>query len=99
MRIRLASASLVLAMLPRVGAPQPPKRAFALEGLAPEFWRIVPRDDRLATVGSGFGFTEGPLWDSAGFLYVSDETLNRIFRLYPDGRRDSLIALGDPDGN
>ena len=34
-----------------------------------------------------------------GFLYVSDETLNKIFRLYPDGHREELISLGDPDGS
>jgi gluconolactonase len=50
-------------------------------------------------VGAGFGFTEGPVWDPAGFLYVSDETINKIYRLHPDGKRDELIALGDPDGN
>jgi gluconolactonase len=31
-------------------------------------------------------------------VYVSDETLNKIFRVYPDGK-ETLISLGDPDGN
>ena len=39
------------------------------------------------------------MWDSAGFLYVSDETLNRIFRVYANGKKEEVIALGDPDGN
>jgi len=39
------------------------------------------------------------MWDPAGFLYVSDETINKIFRVYPDGRKEEVIALGDPDGN
>lgn len=39
------------------------------------------------------------MWDPAGFLYVSDEVLNKIFRLYPDGKKEEVIALGDPDGN
>ena len=39
------------------------------------------------------------MWDPAGFLYVSDETLNKIFRVYPNGRKEEVIALGDPDGN
>jgi gluconolactonase len=30
---------------------------------------------------------------------VSDETINKIFRLYPDGKKEEVIALGDPDGN
>ncbi|HTS05975.1 MAG TPA: SMP-30/gluconolactonase/LRE family protein, partial [Candidatus Eisenbacteria bacterium] len=46
-----------------------------------------------------FGFTEGPMWDPAGFLYVSDETINKIFRVYPNGKKEEVIALGDPDGN
>jgi gluconolactonase len=76
-----------------------PRREFALRAESPQFWKLVPQDARLETVASGFGFTEGPVWDSAGFLYISDETLNKIFRVYLDGRREELISLGDPDGN
>jgi gluconolactonase len=39
------------------------------------------------------------MWDPAGFLYVSDETINKIFRVYPNGKKEGVIALGDPDGN
>ncbi len=53
----------------------------------------------MTRVGSGFGFTEGPVWDSAGFLYVSDEEQNKIYRLSLDGQKKELISLGDPDGN
>jgi gluconolactonase len=60
---------------------------------------LIDRDAKLETTGSGFGFTEGPMWDPAGFLYVSDETINKIYKLYPDGRKEEVIALGDPDGN
>lgn len=34
-----------------------------------------------------------------GFLWVSDEQLNKLFRLYPDGHREEVASLGDPDGN
>jgi gluconolactonase len=74
-------------------------RTFRLEALSPKFSEIVPGDARLETVATGFGFTEGPMWDPAGFLYVSDETINKIFRVYPDGKKEEVIALGDPDGN
>jgi gluconolactonase len=30
---------------------------------------------------------------------VSDEEQNKIYRVYADGHREELIALGDPDGN
>jgi gluconolactonase len=39
------------------------------------------------------------MWDPAGFLYVSDETINKIYRVYPNGGKEEVIALGDPDGN
>jgi gluconolactonase len=74
-------------------------RSFELQPLSPEFWNLVDHRARLETVATGFGFTEGPMWDADGFLYVSDETINKIFRVYPDGRKEALIALGDPDGN
>jgi len=74
-------------------------RVFELQALSPKFWDLVDRDAKLETVATGFGFTEGPMWDAAGFLYVSDETINKIFRVYPDGKKEEVIALGDPDGN
>jgi gluconolactonase len=79
---------------------QKPDRKFDLEAISPKFWKLISRDAKLATVASGFGFTEGPVWDKAGFLYVSDEEINKIFRVYTkDGRKEELISLGDPDGN
>jgi gluconolactonase len=72
---------------------------FRLQAESPQFWNLIDRDAKLTMVGTGFGFAEGPVWDEAGFLYVSDETINKIYRLYPDGRKQEVIALGDPDGN
>src|SRR5450631_41960 len=74
-------------------------RDFKLEPLSPKFLELIGREAKLETLATGFGFTEGPVWDEAGFLYVSDETINKIYRLYPDGRKQEVIALGDPDGN
>lgn len=82
-----------------LGQQKKEPRKFELQPLAPEFWNLVSKDAQLATVATGFGFTEGPVWDPSGFLFVSDETLNKIFRVYPDGRKEDLIDLGDPDGN
>lgn len=72
---------------------------FKLEPLSPKFTDLIASDAKLEKVATGFGFTEGPMWDEAGFLYVSDETINKIFRLYPNGKKEEVIALGDPDGN
>jgi gluconolactonase len=80
-------------------APAQDTHAFGLEALSPKFWDLIDRTAKLEKVASGFGFTEGPMWDPAGFLYVSDETINKIFRVYPNGKKEEVIALGDPDGN
>ena len=90
---------IVLLSLVAGASAQKQPRAFALEPLSPDFWNVVDRNAKLETVATGFGFTEGPMWDPSGFLYVSDETINKIFRVYPDGRKEAVIALGDPDGN
>src|SRR6202158_1212960 len=74
-------------------------REFKPEPLSPKVSELIGLDSRLETVATGFGFTEGPMWDPAGFLYVSDETINKIFRVYPNGKKEDVIALGDPDGN
>ncbi|MFZ0760858.1 MAG: SMP-30/gluconolactonase/LRE family protein [Candidatus Sulfotelmatobacter sp.] len=83
------------AFLRAAGVP----RDFQLQAESPKLWDLVDRKAKLGVVGTDFGFTEGPVWSEAGFLYVSDETINKIFRLYPDGKKEEVIALGDPDGN
>jgi gluconolactonase len=98
--IFIVTTSLLLAagVSPRLTAQSTP-REFGLQAESPQFWNLVDHNAKLTVVGAGFGFTEGPMWDEAGFLYVSDETINKIFRLHPDGKREEVIALGDPDGN
>ncbi len=76
-----------------------PKRQFQLKEESPQFWKLISQDAKLELVASGFGFTEGPVWDPGGFLYVSDEEINKIFRVDLDGRKEVLVPLGDPDGN
>lgn len=92
-------ATSVFALFPVSLNAQARLRPFSLQALSPEFWALFDRDAKLDTVAQGFGFTEGPMWDPAGFLYVSDETINKIFRVFPNGRKEEVIALGDPDGN
>jgi len=79
--------------------PAQKTQSFKLEPLSPKFLDLIGSSAKLETVATGFGFTEGPMWDPAGFLYVSDETINKIFRVYPNGKKEDVIALGDPDGN
>jgi gluconolactonase len=77
-----------------------PARHFELLAESPQFWKLVDHDAKLTTVATGFGFTEGPVWDPSGFLYVSDEETNKIFRVYAaNERKEEVVSLGDPDGN
>ena len=99
MRGLLVAFLAVVAAAAWAAQKHPGQRKFELKAESLEFWQLVPRDATLATLASGFGFTEGPVWDPKGFLYVSDEELNKIFRIYSDGRKEELISLGDPDGN
>jgi gluconolactonase len=101
LRIFIIATSLLLAArAPELLAAAPaPAREFRLQAESPQFWDLVDHNAQLTVVGAGFGFTEGPMWDEAGFLYVSDETINKIYRLHSDGKKEEVIALGDPDGN
>jgi gluconolactonase len=72
---------------------------FELHALTPEFWDVFDKNATLKTMGTGFGFTEGPVWDPAGFLWVSDESKNQIDKLYEDGRVEHMVSLVDPDGS
>src|SRR5436190_23172305 len=99
-KLTLLFVVLIAQSIAPLASAQKPARKFELEAISPKFWKLISRDAKLETVASGFGFTEGPVWDKAGFLYVSDEEINKIFRVYvKDGRKEELISLGDPDGN
>jgi gluconolactonase len=97
--LAVAATLLFLALcLPSIQADRP-RREFQLRAETPEFWNLFSHDAKLETLATGFGFTEGPVWDPSGFVYVSDEEINKIYRVYPDGHKEELISLGDPDGN
>jgi gluconolactonase len=100
MRLRdsLLLALLALFVMPVTVTAQKTQN-FKLDSLSPKFLELIGSNAKLETVATGFGFTEGPMWDPSGFLYVSDETINKIFRVYPNGKKEDVIALGDPDGN
>jgi gluconolactonase len=95
----IATVVLIAVRAPVFLASAQSPAQFQLQARSPQFWNLVDHNAKLSVVGTGFGFTEGPMWDEAGFLYVSDETINKIYRLYPDGKKEEVIALGDPDGN
>jgi gluconolactonase len=90
---------MIVLLLAASAPSQMPPRTFSIEAHSPALWNLIDRNATLETVAGGFGFTEGPMWDPAGFLYVSDETINKIFKVHPNGKKEEVIALGDPDGN
>ena len=63
---------LCFAVVPKSVLAQAAPGKFALKAESPQFWTLIPQDAALEKVASGFGFTEGPVWDTKGFLYVSD---------------------------
>lgn len=75
------------------------REQFQLQAISPQFWDLLDHNAKMTAVATGFKFTEGPVWDSSGFLYISDEAGDKIFRLYPNGKKQEVIAIGDPDGN
>lgn len=76
-----------------------PALPFQLQALSPDFWNLISHNAKLRVLATGFGFTEGPVWDKRGFLYVSDEDQNKIYRIDADGKRTAVVSLGIPDGN
>ena len=97
--LKAITSMLILSGVFCIQAGERPPRAFELVAASPKFWALIDHDAKLTRMATGFGFTEGPVWDPRGFLYVSDEEQNKIYRTYPDGRKETVIELGDPDGN
>ena len=94
---KLAIFSMILVAIAGVSATT---RKAALESLDPSFWHLFDPNAQLTRVATGFGFTEGPVWDPSGYLWVSDETLNIIFKVNTaTGAKQEILSLGDPDGN
>lgn len=92
--------SLCLLPVAVIGQRVPrPDGPFELQALKPEFWKIFDKDAKLKTMASGLGFAEGPVWDPAGFVWVSDEDKNQIVKVYADGHVEEMVSLVDPDGS
>ena len=62
----------------------------------PAFERIVPAGTTIEKLAGGFRFTEGPVWDAAGFLLFSDIPANEIKKWTRDGKVTTFRA---PSGN
>jgi gluconolactonase len=101
-RLMAAVAGVCFILLPAPPAwaqRKRPLRQFELRAESPKFWELIDRDAAIEKFAGDFGFTEGPVWDERGFLYVSDELQNKIFRVFPGGRKEEVLSIGDPDGS
>ena len=72
-------------------------RQFQLKADSPKFWELVPKDAKLELVSGGMGFTEGPVWDPSGFVYVSDEVLQQDIS-YLSGRAQGRTHFAGRSG-
>jgi len=65
-----------------------------------EFRRIVPEGVKVERLGTGFQFTEGPVWNvKGGYLLFSDIPANRIKKWTPkDGISDFRFPSGKSNG-
>src|ERR1700682_2860064 len=96
---RILYFAAMLALGSTLCAQPAPPRQFELKAESPKFWELVAEGAKLEKVAGDFGFLEGPVWDPKGFLYVSDEEKNKLSRVYPDGRGETVLVIGDPDGS
>jgi gluconolactonase len=65
--------------------PEPLAGVGEVVRLDPALDRIIPPDARIEQVAEGFTFGEGPVWDPAGALLLSDPNENTIYRWTEDG--------------
>ena len=64
--LRIVASSFLLAIGASNLAAQHARREFQLQAESPQFWDLIDHEAKLSVMGTGFGFTEGPVWDEAG---------------------------------
>lgn len=67
--------------------------------VSPGFRRIVPADAKIEHIGTGFRFTEGPLWNHDGYLIFSDIPSNRIVKWQQLTEGPAVATFRYPSGN
>jgi len=95
MRTRYLSLCLALVLVGTL-ANTPLLRGQQLEQASPDFWKVVDKDARVEKVAGGFQFTEGPVWNPAGFLLFSDIPANQIVKFVPGA---APAVFRTPSGN
>ena len=82
MLLKVFVSACVALLLTAYGQDQKqPLRKFELKAESEDFWKLIDRGAKLEKFVGGFGFSEGPVWDDRGFLYVTDEIQSEMFRV------------------
>ena len=55
------------------------------------FLQLVDTSEKAQKIAEGFGFLEGPLWSTNGYLMVSDLRANKIYKIGKDNRNEVLM--------
>lgn len=65
---------------------------FSIEILADEALELIHPDTKIEVIGSGFEWTEGPLWiDDGNYLLFSDIPKNKIFKIDNNGNTSEYL--------
>jgi gluconolactonase len=95
-RLRIVNLIIGLSLVGVLAARPPAAFGQQLEAASPAFWKLIDKDARLEKVADGFQFTEGPVWNPAGFLLFSDIPANQIVKFVPGA---APTAFRTPSGN
>src|SRR5664279_5942675 len=90
----LCAVPLVFLLVGCAPAPAPVKESPSIGKiirLDPAFDALVPQDAKIEKVGTGFTFTEGPLWMPDGVLWFSDVPGNLVRSITPAGEVKVII--------
>jgi gluconolactonase len=90
------AASAAPAPITSNAAPYPKDAKSSVESFDPSFASLVATDAVVENLGSGFRWSEGPVWDPAqGALLFSDVPENRVYR-WKDGA--GITVAVEPSG-
>ncbi|KKL77687.1 hypothetical protein LCGC14_2032420, partial [marine sediment metagenome] len=71
---------------------QADKQQFSIEIMDDEALAIIDPNSEIEIIGSGFEWTEGPLWIQEGnYLLISDIPKNKIFKIDSEGKTSEYV--------
>ena len=83
---------IAFTFLTLTASSQEKKHDFSIEILAEEALQLIDPDTKIEVIGSGFTWTEGPLWISNGnYLLFSDIPKNKIFKIDAEGNTSEYL--------